>query len=95
MSSKQKDRGRPQGSTNVEVTQIVDVSRCPECGKTDRSRYHFVSCIEHGGVTSAGREYTHTVKRRTECLNCNRRRIDTFHENRVPDANPGEENEPE
>jgi hypothetical protein len=91
----QKQRGRPQGSANVEATQIVDTPRCPTCGKTDRTPYRLVNSVNHGGMTSEGRLYTHVVSRRTSCTACSKVRIDKFFENRVPEANPGDENEPE
>lgn len=88
-------KGRPAGSKNVNTTQILDTPRCPGCGKTDRTRYRFVGAVEHGGFMSDGREYTHVVSRRTRCLACEKVRIDKFFENRSPEADPGEENEPD
>lgn len=93
---KQKtERGRPKGATNVQTIQIVDLSRCPDCQKTDRTPYRLASCIDHAGITADGREFTHVVSRRTSCVACGRSRVDKFFENRAPKANPGEENEPD
>lgn len=86
--------GRPRGSQNVPTLQLIATPRCPKCGSTDRERYRFVSSVRHGGITSSGLEYTHTVRRRTRCLACQQVRIDVFLENSVPLANPGDENEP-
>jgi hypothetical protein len=90
-----KEIGRPKGSRNVEKTQIVDLPRCPYCSKTDRTPYRLVNSVNHGGVTAEGRAYTHVISRRTSCMACGRTRIDKFLENQVPEANPGDENEPD
>ncbi len=89
--------GRPPGTPNAKPGQVVAVHQCinPKCRSTEHERYRLVSCVAHGGFTAAGVEYSHVVRRRTKCLNCGTRRIDKFLENHPPEANPGEENEPE
>lgn len=87
--------GRSKESRNVDVVQTVYLSRCPKCGKTDRAKYRLTGSVAHAGTTSDGQEYTHVVRRRTKCLSCGKPRIDRFFENRAPEANPGDENEPE
>lgn len=94
-SNKSKERGRPAGSKNSPVGDVVIVPQCPYCRSSDREPYRFVSCVEHGGHTAAGVEYSHVVRRRTRCLACNRVRTDKFLENRMPEKNPGDEDEPE
>lgn len=89
-----KPKGRPKGASNIEFGVVVVVPQCPVCKSSARERYRLVSYTKHGGITSSGYEYSHTVKRRTRCTNCGKRRIDTFLENAVPKANPGEVNEP-
>lgn len=89
-----KPKGRPKGAGNVELGNVLVVAQCPRCKSSERERYRLVSCTPHGGVTSSGFEYSHTVKRRTRCTNCGKRRIDTFLENAIPKANPGQVNEP-
>lgn len=90
-----RPQGRPQGATNAPAGQVVVVPQCPYCRSSDREKYRFVSCTAHGGYTAAGVEYSHVVRRRTKCLSCSKTRIDKFLENRAPEVNPGEENEPE
>ncbi len=94
MSRHDRKPGRPQGSTNAEAGQVVAVHQCPGCKSTERERYRFAACVAHGGVTAAGVAHSHVVSRRTKCLACGKSRIDKFLENRQPDANPGDENEP-
>jgi hypothetical protein len=94
MNHKQKEVGRPKGAKNVKATQIVETPRCPVCGNTDRTPYRLVSSANHGGVTGNGWEYTHVITRRTACTACGQVRLDKFFENRVPEADPGDENEP-
>lgn len=88
------NKGRPQGAGNVKTIQSVQTPACPVCGKTDRERYRLLSAVQHGGFTANGREYSHVVNRRTKCKACGEPRIDRFFENRMPEASPGEENEP-
>lgn len=90
-----KTKGRPAGAKNVKETQLVQTPACPWCKITDRSAYRFVSAVAHGGVRADGTPYSHVVARRCQCLGCGKRRIDKFFENRVPDANPGDEDEPD
>lgn len=96
MPEPKNSKGRPKGAKNSELGQVLVVAQCPLCKSSDRERYRLVAVIEHGGVTSTGFEYSHTVKRRTRCKTpgCLKVRTDTFLENSAPQVNPGEENEP-
>lgn len=94
MSRNERKPGRPQGSTNAEVGQVVAVHQCKQCKSSERERYRLVNCVAHGGVTASGIRYSHVVFRRTKCKQCGTSRVDKFLENRAPDVSPGSECEP-
>lgn len=94
MAETKNNKGRPKDAKNAERGAVLVVAQCPGCKSSERERYRLVAVIEHGGITSTGIGYSHTVKRRTRCKNCQRVRVDTFLENSVPAASPGDENEP-
>jgi hypothetical protein len=78
--------GRPKGSKTVKLPHAeAVVTRCRDCGSTERSEY--INRREHecAGVTPDGQPYTHTVWRDTTCTNCGQRRCDITRENRVCD----------
>lgn len=66
------------------VNQVA-ASRCPKCGSTERTGYEHVSEMEFGGKDPEGNEYTHVVRKSTNCKACGQRRIDRILENR-PEA---------
>ena len=79
--TKPKRRGRPTGSANVATVVTVQASRCPNCQSTRRAEYGGRQVQEFAGVLSDGTPYTHIVRRRTRCLDCDQHRIDKTFEN--------------
>lgn len=75
-------RGRPPGAKNISVEAIVDVSRCPQCGSTEREKYSNPTEMEQAG-TFKGQAFTHIVWRSTRCLTCGQSRRDRTYENRI------------
>lgn len=60
------------------------LTRCPECGCTDRDPYSGTVTIEGEFVASDGAAATHITQRRTRCRNCGTKRRDQFVEQRAP-----------
>lgn len=82
-TTNQGRRGRPPGPAGPPPEQVESVlTRCKNCGSTDRTRYENVREMEIGGVNDAG-PYTHVVWRPTKCTNCGQARVDVAHENRI------------
>lgn len=81
--TEKKPIGRPPGSPNVKETAVAVPSRCNACGSTERGPYLGKTELEFGGVDSEGRPFTHIVRRRVRCTNCEQQRIDVTRENRV------------
>lgn len=77
-----KQRGRPQGSANIESVVTVAASRCAACGSTERAPYSNTRELDHGGTTTDGQDFTHVVWRSTRCLKCGQARVDKTFENR-------------
>ena len=80
----QRKPGRPLGSKTQDVPHVEAIlTRCRDCGSTERAEY--TNYREHAGdgVTTDGRPFTHTVWRDTKCLSCGQRRCDITRENRV------------
>lgn len=87
-----KPKGRPIGRENIRETAEASPSRCPKCQSTRRGRYLARTVQAYAGENSDG-PYTHIVRRRCRCLDCDQMRIDTSYEN-WPDGEPeGEEEE--
>lgn len=59
----------------------VEISGCPKCGSTKRTKYHHRTDQEYRGAWK-GKPCTHIIRRRTECLECGQHRIDIHAENR-------------
>jgi len=74
--------GRPIGSKNIRTEAVAEVSRCPQCGSTEREKYENPTEIEQGGVRD-GKPFTHIVWRSTRCVACGQSRRDRTYENRV------------
>lgn len=76
--------GRPAGSKNNPVDTVeAKATRCKECGSTEREKYFNRREFESAGVdVHTGEPYTHTVWRRTKCMNCGQHRVDRHRENR-------------
>jgi len=60
-----------------------ELTRCPNCGSTDREPYFGTTVQEYGGITPDGQPHTHIVRRRTVCRGCRQCRVDRFYENRA------------
>lgn len=86
MSSKTK--GRPPGSPNVKTTADAVPSACPYCQSTRRGPYLSRRVQEYAGEMN-GRTYTHILRRRVQCEDCRRIRIDRSFEH-WPDGDPEE-----
>jgi len=78
-----KPTGRPPGSPNVRETAVAVPSRCNACGSTERGPYLDKTELEFGGIDSAGKPFTHIVRRRVRCGSCGQMRIDVTRENRL------------
>lgn len=70
-------RGRPTGA-KTEQKPIVEyqVSRCPNCGSTDRTSYADRRELAYSGTTPDGRQYDRIVWRSCKCEACGQARID-------------------
>lgn len=76
-------RGRPPGAKNRDyVLSDAQPSRCPKCQSTDKGPY--ISKTEQPAVgVHDGKEYTHVIWRRCQCLACGQYRADRSFENRA------------
>jgi len=91
---RKKKPGRPAGSRNVSADHAEGkLTRCKQCGSTEREPYYKMTEQEHGGIDPDGQPYTHIVRRWTRCRSCPDRpvRIDRFYENRQPATDAGGE----
>jgi hypothetical protein len=60
--------------------QVVEPSRCPACGSTERNGYHHTRTLDYCGTTPDGRNYSRVVWRNVTCKNCGKARIDKSYE---------------
>lgn len=82
-TTEKKRRGRPKGSkTKPAATGFAELSRCPKCGSTERTKYLNKTEQEYAGIDASGNEYTHIVRRRCRCAACGQMRCDRMTENR-------------
>ena len=65
--------GRPKGSTNVDVSVLVEPSRCPNCGSSQRTKYENPERRDYSG---AGLEYVAIIYRTCRCMHCGQARRD-------------------
>jgi hypothetical protein len=71
-----KPIGRPPGSKNApRPTVDAPLTRCPQCGSTDRERVGNAVRQESAGLHQ-GQPYNLIVWRRTKCLSCGQFRTD-------------------
>lgn len=78
-----KAKGRPEGSRNKSYPEaLVEPSRCPKCGSTNRSAYLSKHEQTFAGLDASGQPYTHIIRQRTSCDDCGQHRIDRTLENR-------------
>ncbi len=71
-----KRRGRPKGSGGPPApVEVVEPSRCPKCGSTERSPYFGTVTRDTAGVYQ-GKPFDRIVRHRTRCGNCGQTRVD-------------------
>ena len=76
-----RGRGRPVGSQTQEKPIVaVQLSRCPDCGSTERAKYSNRCEKELSGQTPDGKPFSRVIWRHTKCLTCGASRIDKFFE---------------
>lgn len=68
-----KRPGRPKGSTNIDVSVLVEPSRCPNCGSSQRTKYENPKRVDFPG---SGLECVAIVYRTCRCLDCGQARRD-------------------
>lgn len=68
-----KRPGRPKGSTNIDVSVLVEPSRCPNCGSSQRTKYENPERIDFPG---SGLECVAIVYRTCRCVDCGQARRD-------------------
>jgi len=68
-----KRPGRPKGSTNINVSVLVEPSRCPNCGSSQRTKYENPVRLDFSG---SGLEYVAIILRTTRCVDCGQARRD-------------------
>lgn len=65
--------GRPKGSTNIDVSVLVEPSRCPRCGSSQRTKYENPNRIDFPG---SGLDCIAIVYRTCRCVDCGQARRD-------------------
>ena len=68
-----KRPGRPKGSTNIDVSVLVEPSRCPNCGSSQRTKYENP---ERRDYSDAGLEFVAIIYRTCHCVDCGQARRD-------------------
>ena len=68
-----KRPGRPKGSTNIDVSVLVEPSRCPNCGSSQRTKYENPERIDFPG---SGLDCVAIVYRTCRCVDCGQARRD-------------------
>lgn len=81
MAKKKSAAAKPAG-TPKKQTAAAELSRCGQCGSTEREAYHHPREIKQGGIDREGQAYTHVVWRNTACRSCGQQRVDRAYENR-------------
>lgn len=54
--------------------------RCPQCGCTERGKYHNTVTREIGGIDPAGNRYSRVTWKRTQCKQCGQRYTVRFYD---------------
>ena len=83
-----KKPGRPPGKATEPAPEVAaELTRCPRCGSTERSKYLSYKELAQGvRDPRTGEVATHTVWRRCRCEACGQLRTDRHRENRKPVA---------
>lgn len=82
---------RPKGSPNVKTVLHIEPPRCPNCESTKCTVLN-TGIQEYAGFDADGKPYNRIVRRRVQCTDCQRVRIDRsleFHQEQpAPPAPP-------
>jgi hypothetical protein len=68
-----KRPGRPKGSANIDVSVLVEPSRCPKCGSSQRTKYENPKRID---FPCSGLDCVAIIYRTCKCLDCGQARRD-------------------
>ena len=81
MSKKRATRKTKRATRKETQPPIVaaELTRCPQCGSTERTKYHAVRERPISGILPDGRVYTAIKWRRTTCTECGQVRIERTH----------------
>ena len=80
-----KRPGRPKGSTNIDVSVLVEPSRCPNCGSSQRTKYE--NPERRRFTAAAGSNCVAIIYRTCRCVDCGQARRDqekVYAERHVP-----------
>jgi hypothetical protein len=86
-----KRPGRPKGSTNIDVSVLVEPSRCPNCGSSQRTKYENPERIDFPG---SGLDCVAIVYRTCRCMHCGQARRDQEKVYAPNGMTPGKSNPP-
>ena len=86
-----KRPGRPKGSTNIDVSVLVEPSRCPNCGSSQRTKYENPERIDFPG---SGLECVAIIYRTCRCVDCGQARRDQEKVYAPTGITPGNEDMP-